>query len=446
MSMEQDSVVGSTLSTRLTSRQNMGYFVIKSRGLHADTEDRSTMKRYGIGLLVLALASLAGAQESTRELRYYYEAGEQYRVLSTVEQDVWINGQYSHAATILNRISIEIPRVEEGRGYHVATFVTSEESIGVGGSDQVFTWGEEYDSEFWRDRFGYFDIASRYFMPVVRDVPVFPDRALAPGDTWSADGYEVHDFRRSFGIPEPYQFPIPVSYEFEDVIERDGREYAVITVTYNVFYRPNRSYPGAVYPVRISGFSDQRILWDLRAGRPHEYEEEYAFVFSLSSGDEVVYEGTADARVIEASRMDRRRVAEEVRRDLDDLGFEDQEVVEDERGVTIRLDNILFPPDSAVLRDSEKEKLRAIASILNRYPERDIFIGGHTALAGTEAGRLSLSQSRASAVANYLLELGVRELDQMILRGFGATEPVADNATEAGRRRNRRVEITILEN
>ncbi len=390
-------------------------------------------------------AALSWAEPTVR-LEYVYEEGEQYRVLSTVEQDVWLNGRFSHHATILNRISISVPRVSDGRGYHRAIFVTSEEAVGGAGISEVFTWGTEYESEFWRDRLGYYEIEPQYYMPVVRDVPVFPDRPLRPGETWSAAGNEVHDFRRSFGIPEPYEFPIPVTYRFLSVEKRDGREFALINVRYNVYYRPDRRYPGAVYPVRISGYSDQLLYWDLRAGRPHEYEERYEFVFVLSSGDEVVYEGTAGARVIEASRMDRSLIAAEVRRDLDELGFEDQDVVEDERGVTIRLDNILFPPDSPLLRASEKEKLDGIAEILRRYPERDILISGHTALAGTEAGRMQLSQERAAAVAGYLLELGVRDRDQMILRGFGATVPVADNATEAGRRRNRRVEITILEN
>lgn len=404
------------------------------------------MRHHSMILSLLIFLAAVGWAQQTYDLQYYYEAGEQYRVLSTVEQDVWINGLYSHHATILNRISISIPRVENGRGFHEAVFVTSEEAVGGQSAREVFTWGEEYESEFWRGRRGYYEIDPQWFMPVVRDVPVFPDRAVSPGTTWSADGHEVHDFRRSFGIPDPYRFPIPVTYAFNDVVERDGRTYAVIDVEYNVFFRPDRSYPGARYPVRISGFSDQRIYWDLQAGRPDEYEEEYAFVFVLSSGDEVVYEGTAEARVIEASRMDRSRVAEDVRRDLDDLGFEDQDVVEDERGVTIRLDNVLFPPDSDLLRESEKEKLRAIASILERYPQRDIMIGGHTALAGTAEGREQLSEARAAAVANYLLELGVRERDQMILRGFGATQPIAENNSPEGMRRNRRVEITILEN
>lgn len=389
------------------------------------------------------VAAMSGIAFGQQVFRFSYEQGEQYRILSTVEQDVRVNGIFSHHATIFNRIAIEVTDVADGRGYHTASFVTSEESVG---GAQVFTWGEEYYSEFWRDERGYYEIAPEYFMPVVRDVPVFPEGPLAPGDTWSAEGSEVHDFRRSFGIPDAYHFPVPVTYRYDGMVERDGREFALIHINYNVFYRPTVSYPGVLYPVRISGFSDQSVYWDIVTGRADSYEEEYAFVFTLSSGDEVTYEGTAGARVVDATRMDRVAVAEDIRNDLDALGFDDQEVVADDRGVTIRLDNILFPPDSPILRDSERAKLDGIAEILRKYPDRDVLITGHTALAGTEAGRLRLSGERAGAVAAYLLELGVRTPNQLIQRGVGATEPVADNSTEAGRRKNRRVEITILEN
>ncbi|MEE8440643.1 MAG: OmpA family protein [Spirochaetia bacterium] len=397
-------------------------------------------RRMVIIVLLAAAIGIAGADEL---FRFTYEEGEQYRILSTVEQDVWLNDQFSHHATIFNRIAIVVTEVEEGRGLHDMTIVTSEESVN---GAQVFRWGEEYQSRFWRDELGYYEIDPIYFMPVVRDVPIFPETSLAPGDTWTGQGSEVHDFRRSFGIPDAYQFPVPVTYRYEGNVERDGREFALIRVVYNIFYRPDRVYPGAIYPIRITGFSDQLLYWDIVAGRAQAYEEEYAFIFTLSSGDEVLYEGTAEARVIEATRMDRPRIAEEIRAEMDALGFDDQEVVVDDRGVTIRLDNILFPPDSPFLRDSERAKLDGIAEILNRYPDRDILITGHTALAGTEAGRLQLSRERAGAVAAHFLQLGVRNPDQIIQRGVGALEPVADNSTESGRRKNRRVEITILEN
>jgi outer membrane protein OmpA-like peptidoglycan-associated protein len=94
----------------------------------------------------------------------------------------------------------------------------------------------------------------------------------------------------------------------------------------------------------------------------------------------------------------------------------------------------------------EEQKLEIIAGILRRYPDRDIMVSGHTALAGTREEQMNLSQQRARAVAEYLISQNVRSADRIVIRGFGAERPIADNSTEEGMRRNRRVEITILEN
>ncbi|MFW5769781.1 MAG: OmpA family protein, partial [Spirochaetota bacterium] len=158
------------------------------------------------------------------------------------------------------------------------------------------------------------------------------------------------------------------------------------------------------------------------------------------------YIGTAEAEVIESEKLDRGKAAADIRRRLEEEGY-DTGVTETEKGVTITLENIQFLPDSSVLIESEQKKLTLIADILRKeYPERDLLITGHTALAGTPEGRQTLSERRAAAVANFFLSLGVRDEEEMITQGMGAREPVADNSTERGMRRNRRVEITILEN
>jgi outer membrane protein OmpA-like peptidoglycan-associated protein len=401
-------------------------------------------RRSGLALgVLLAVWPVMSLLAEPYSFTYEYVAGEQYRILSTVEQDVSVNGVFSHHATILNRIAIEVIEVADGRGYHVGSLQTSEEAYN---ESEAFGWGEQYHTEFWRDERGYYEIDDEYYMPVVRDVPVFPDRSLEQGDTWSADGLEVHDFRRGFGLSEPFRFPIPVSYEYLGRQEVEGRMLPTVAISYNVFHRVSRRYEAPLYPVRITGYSDQLLHWDPELGRPHSYSEEYAFIFTLSDGQDVLYEGTAAARVVESSRLNREEVAEDIRRELDERGFEDQEVVVDDLGVTLRLDSILFPGDSAYLWESERQKLDQIAEILARYPERDMLITGHTALRGTPESRERLSAERAAAVGEYLLSIGARERDQMIYRGMGARQPVADNTTEAGARLNRRVEITILEN
>ncbi|MDR2897640.1 MAG: OmpA family protein, partial [Spirochaetaceae bacterium] len=68
-----------------------------------------------------------------------------------------------------------------------------------------------------------------------------------------------------------------------------------------------------------------------------------------------------------------------------------------------------------------------------------------TARAGSRASQQELSEERAASVGQYLVELGVRDQYHVFTEGVGSDKPVADNGTEAGRARNRRVEITILE-
>jgi outer membrane protein OmpA-like peptidoglycan-associated protein len=148
--------------------------------------------------------------------------------------------------------------------------------------------------------------------------------------------------------------------------------------------------------------------------------------------------------MIEASLMDRDELAGQVRDAV--AGLKDVTVTSDERGVTIGLENIQFVADSARLLPGEDAKIQRIAQILATIPEHDIRVSGHTALAGTAAARESLSRERATVVAELLITLGARDPEKVTVIGYGAERPIADNATEAGRARNRRVEITLLEN
>jgi outer membrane protein OmpA-like peptidoglycan-associated protein len=141
----------------------------------------------------------------------------------------------------------------------------------------------------------------------------------------------------------------------------------------------------------------------------------------------------------------REETAEYVRAELDRQEIADTTVRVAEEGVVISLDNIQFTADSAVLTPMEQDKLREIAGILSRYPDRKILVGGHTALAGTEGMRLQISRERAGAVADFLVSLGVRRDGDILVQGYGAQQPLGDNATEAGRALNRRVEIILMD-
>jgi outer membrane protein OmpA-like peptidoglycan-associated protein len=388
----------------------------------------------------------AVSRPGAEEFRYVHRAGESYRVLSVVNEDVYLNRQLSHRAEILNRIAVTVLHEMEGTGRHEAVFQTSERAVRVGAAagEESFRWEREYQSVFDRDSLGRLTIDSRYFMPVVRDVPVFPGRNLEPGDVWYAEGHEMHDFRDSFGIDEPYRIPFIAEYEFlGNRVWRD-REYPAFSVSYRIDNSP--AARGQFWPRRIIGACDQILYWDRELGQSRFYEETFRMIFELSDGTRVEYRGNARAEILAAPPMDKVETAAEIGRDLEALGLQNTGVRVDEEGVTISLEAIRFEADSSRLLPSEQAKLDRIGEILARYGGRDILVSGHTALAGSAAGRQELSVQRAAAVADYLILRGVRSRERVVVRGYGAERPVADNATPEGMERNRRVEITILEN
>ena len=126
--------------------------------------------------------------------------------------------------------------------------------------------------------------------------------------------------------------------------------------------------------------------------------------------------------------------------------IQDTTVEATDEGVKITLSNIMFRAESAELPDSEKAKLREIARILRTLNNVKLQIAGHTALAGSEEGRLQISRNRAQSVADYLVSIGACRAANVTVVGYGATRPIADNRTEHGMAVNRRVEIIILEN
>ena len=103
---------------------------------------------------------------------------------------------------------------------------------------------------------------------------------------------------------------------------------------------------------------------------------------------------------------------------------------------------ILYPFNSTEILPAGKDNLRQLATSLDKYPNSDILIVGHTDSVGTDAYNQDLSQRRALAASSYLQSLGV-PASRLQTQGRGETEPIASNDTEDGRQRNRRVEIAI---
>lgn len=103
---------------------------------------------------------------------------------------------------------------------------------------------------------------------------------------------------------------------------------------------------------------------------------------------------------------------------------------------------ITFAFDSSTINPSFLPTLNKVASTLAQFDKTTVTVKGHTDSIGTPAYNQGLSERRAYAVANYLINQGVMG-SRIHAVGYGMNYPVAPNTTEAGRAQNRRVEITI---
>ncbi len=111
-------------------------------------------------------------------------------------------------------------------------------------------------------------------------------------------------------------------------------------------------------------------------------------------------------------------------------------------GILVNLPDVTFAVDSATVSPAMRAVLDDVAQSMITYPNSLIDVMGHTDSTGSAQYNLDLSRRRAESVANYLVSRGVSRA-RIETIGYGEDYPIADNATEAGRAQNRRVEIRI---
>jgi OmpA-OmpF porin, OOP family len=105
-------------------------------------------------------------------------------------------------------------------------------------------------------------------------------------------------------------------------------------------------------------------------------------------------------------------------------------------------DRLLFDTGKATLKPESDAQLKTVAAILTAYPNVGVKVGGYTDNTGDKAANLKLSGDRAATVMGELVKLGIDKA-RLSSEGYGDQHPVADNATEDGRAKNRRVSMRV---
>lgn len=148
-------------------------------------------------------------------------------------------------------------------------------------------------------------------------------------------------------------------------------------------------------------------------------------------------EARASQAVAEAAREEANRLADELNAMEGEL-----EAERTERGLVLTLGDVLFDTDGDELKPGADVSMDRLAAFLKENPERRLLIEGHTDARGAEEYNKELSERRADAVAEALVERGISS-DRLRPVGLGEEFPVAGNNTSAGMQQNRRVEIVV---
>ena len=413
-----------------------------------------------IAALILFSASLFAEDEGVL-FEFNQNKGEAVVHVATVEEEAYLNGQLHNQTQFINRTSTTVTETQNDGSAKLFTHYMTTQNNFFKETGKMLSWGEEESVRLYRDKNGQLHDSDNDFLPTVQSVPSFSDKKIKSGDSWTSDGLEVHDCRELFNMEEAIQVPFTATYTYTGDEEIDGKTLNVIEVEYKFFQDAGEAgdngnlgqdwYDSYLYGTAsgstyagTQGQAVQKIWWDNERGDLDHYVEEFVIYMYDTFGNTYAFRGTAHGEVTEYKSVNDKTNLKKLQKKVEKYKLDNISVKQGEKGLTISLDAIQFEPDSDVLLPSEKKKIEKLGEILKEF-NNDLLITGHCAQRGTVKAQQQLSEERAEAVASYLVEMGIRDQYHVFTQGKGATEPVASNATEAGRIKNRRVEITIMD-
>lgn len=416
--------------------------------------------------VALLPVSLIAAPKSTKNdegiiFQFNHKKGDAVSHVATVEEEAYINGQLNNRTEFINRTSTTVESVEKDGTALLNTHYMTTQNNFINSTGRMLSWGEEDSVKIYRDKNGHLHDSDNQFLPTVQSIPSFSEEPVKIGDSWTSEGLEVHDCRELFNMEGAIEVPFIAKYTYTGDEEVDGKTLRVIEVEYKFFQDASEAgdkgglgqdwYDSYLYGTGngstyagTQGQAIQKIWWDNERGELDHYIEEFVIYMYDTFNNTFAFRGTAHGEVTDYKSVNDKDNLKKLQKKVEKYKLDNISVKQGEKGLTISLDAIQFEPDSNVLLPSEKKKIEKLGEILKEF-SNDLLITGHCAARGTVRMQQQLSEERAESVASYLVDLGIRDQYHVFTQGKGAREPVASNDTEAGRIKNRRVEITIMD-
>ncbi|HBD94076.1 MAG: hypothetical protein A2015_08605 [Spirochaetes bacterium GWF1_31_7] len=392
-------------------------------------------------LLLLLLFFVQIFSGFTLRIKYKFDIDSKYKAEAHINGKHSINGEFKTDYTQYYKVITSILSVNENDlaeiqddGYYYINNTTIETLKEV--KSNILT-------TYFKDNTGVTFAPTDTPFPVMRNIPYIPDIEITPGTTWDFDGLEVQEF---FNDKIISILPVTVNYTFigmdkelEDICE------IKYTITVNVENKLTGSIDSRIRSV--NGISNNTLLFNIKTGSPFKeiYNRDYKILtYNQSLDSNFVYEfkdtGERIWTLVEKIPETIMESLKEETKNIDDVT-----ITQDDKGIKLSLDDIKFLPDSATLTETERIRVEKIANIIEKYKDKKTLIVGHTTDRGTEAGRQKLSTERARSVTDFLISKGAIIQENTQIMGQGGNQPVAPNTTLEGLKKNRRVEIYILE-
>ena len=271
-----------------------------------------------------------------------------------------------------------------------------------------------------------FDEDSGY--PLLRNFPILPETAFTPNDigkTWEGKCTVVV---RPKPEKNAVRIPVNAGFKYKGKTILNGQSVHHVEAAFGLRYKHSDMLGDEELMSSEGGRKTDIYLDDIN--RPILIREKIDEEFFYADGKKIKHRGFLLHFYFYTVRA-------EIKPN------KDFEVAKTKRGTMLRLKNLQFEPDRAILLKGEETKLDEIAKILKKSESEFFFVEGHTADVGKPEDEKNLSQERAKTVIEKLVERGI-PAEKFIYQGAGGTKPIAPNGTEEGRAQNRRVEITII--
>ncbi len=378
------------------------------------------------------------SQEQGKVFQYKDVPGLRYRISSQVDQQVFENWSELYVSDIVNNVSVDVLSVDAQKRAQIKSVYQISERKNNGPYIQI---EENATGEYDRNARGEVSgIAEDVLYPQLRNMLVFPEKALKFGDKWTHPATEKQDLGSWSSVPYFVEVPFEVTYEYIGQKTYEDKNTDIIALSYGYRYELTEAEKKEYQIPNLVAFESQavgRFLWDDELGQPVYVDDKFHFTFFLEGNQRYDFTGHAEGYLIVA--QDLKNEDKKIRTALKN---EDIKVEKVDEGIKINIDNLLFKTNTSELLPGQEEKLAVISHLLEQYPDRNILVRGHTFSVGQPASEQKLSEARASTIASEFLKSPLIKSTNIIVEGAGSTEMIDPKNPEV----NRRVEVTILEN